>query len=52
MLNAGAGNFRRPIRTGGVAGTDFARERVGIADFNGGGKDDLAGDRLVLLSRG
>jgi uncharacterized protein (TIGR03437 family) len=52
LLNAGAGNFGRPIRTDGVAATDLAGEFVRAADFNGDGKDDLAGDRVLLLSRG
>jgi uncharacterized protein (TIGR03437 family) len=56
LLNAGAGNFGRPIRTDGVAGTDLDRGAFnsffGAADFNGDRKDDLAGDRVLLLSRG
>jgi hypothetical protein len=55
LLNAGSGNFGRPIRSEGVWGTDLASDYfnkfVAVADFNGDGKEDLAGNHVVLLSR-
>ena len=56
LLNTGGGNFGRPIGSEGVAGmdlvTDYFNKFVAAADFNGDGKDDLAGNRVLLLSRG
>jgi uncharacterized protein (TIGR03437 family) len=56
LLNTGGGNFGRPIRSEGIAGTDlvtgYLSSFVGVADFNGDGKDDLVGNGVLLLGRG
>jgi hypothetical protein len=54
--------MREPGTSGGPFGRTASRDRiwlgihsahfVGAADFNGDGKDDLAGDHVVLPSRG
>ncbi len=56
LLNTGGGNFGRPIRTEGIAGTDlttgYLTQFVGAVDFDGDGKADLVGNGVLLLGRG
>jgi uncharacterized protein (TIGR03437 family) len=56
LLNTGGGNFGRPIRSEGIAGTDlvtgYLSSSVAVADFNGDGKDDLVGNGVLLVGRG
>jgi hypothetical protein len=49
LLNAGGGNFGRPIRTEAAPQTFWLGAG---ADFNGDGRDDLVGSGFLYLSRG
>ena len=51
LLNAGGGNFGRPILAG-VKVNIFRRGFLTVADVNGDGKDDLVTIEGVFLSRG
>ena len=49
LLNAGGGNFGRPVRTEAAPRTFWLGAG---ADFNGDGRDDLVGSGFLYLSRG
>jgi FG-GAP-like repeat len=58
MLNRGYTDMPapKPVRTEGVSGSDlltgFYAPFVGVADFNGDGRDDLVSNDVLLLSNG